>query len=227
MTSSLGALLQADPAFASGATSFSSGLETLVADGFVTDADTLTRFLTDSVALRWNTFDRVVLVRSHALGLDTPRSDDARLALDRETEITTPGERARSASRRAGIGLLGTWARLGSLAAARYRDLARSTTGCGHLAVAQGLVHAEQGVSLADSEAVACWALLSGQASSAVRLGVVGHRAAQTALLEARRLVEPLLAHPVAADAVPHAFTPVTDIALERHSLAELKLFAS
>lgn len=222
MTSGLGALLQADPAFASGSSSFSSGLETLVADGFVHDTGSLTAFMVDAVRRRWNTFDRVFLVRSH--GAD---DQNARLALDLEYEIGTLGAAARSASRRAGIALLGTWARLGLVEAARHRDAARATVGAGHLAVAQGLVHSAHGLPLAESEALSCWALLSSSASGAIRLGVVGHRAAQTALIEARAAVEPLLAEPVLPGAETHAFTPVTDIAVERHGLSPLKLFAS
>jgi urease accessory protein len=224
MTGALGPLLHADPAFAAGAGSFSSGLETLVADGFVTDAATLTAFLVDAVRLRWNRFDRVLLVRSHGIGA---ADDDGRREVDREAELSTVGAAARAASRRAGIALLGTWARLGLLDAARYRDLARRTPGAGHLAVAQGLVHRAHELTLAESEALACWALLSSSASGAIRLGVVGHRAAQNALLDARRAVEPLLAEPVHPDAVPEAFTPVTDIAVERHALSDLKLFVS
>lgn len=220
--SGVAALLHADPAFASGAASFSGGLETLVADGLVRDADGLAAAMADAVRLRWNPLDRVLLVRSHGAA-----DDDARLAVDREAELSILGAAARAASRRAGLALLGTWARLGDADATRYRGVARATAHAGHLPVAQGLVFRAQRVPLADAEALACWALLSGYASGAVRLGLIGHRAAQRALLDARTLADALLAVPVAPDAIPHAFTPVHDIAVERHALADLTLFAS
>jgi urease accessory protein len=212
-------LLHSDPAFGSGATSFSSGLETLAADGLVDGRDGLVAVMLDAVRLRWNTFDRVFLARSHAAAAD------ARTALDREVEVSMLGAAARTASRRSGIALLGTWQRLGHQAAADYRRTALVTPGAGHLAVAQGLVWAE--LDLADAEALACWALLTTLASSAVRLSVVGHRGAQEALVEVERRIAPLLAVPADLDAVPHAFTPVQDVAVERHRLAEMTLFAS
>ncbi len=226
MATLLGTLLNADPAFGSGASSFSSGLETLVGDGLVGDPDGLVALMTDAVRLRWNTFDRVFLSRSYALGCRS-ESDADRLALDRELEVSMPGHSARGSSRRAGAALLGTWARLGSPSVIRYRHRVKGTAFAGHLAVAQGLVWSERGLTLDDAEALACWAVLSAYASGAVRLGVVGHRSAQFALITAERELAPLLEQPVPDDAVPHSFTPIHDIALERHRLAELKLFVS
>ena len=51
----LAALQFGDSFFPSGAVSFSLGLETLHADGIVTDAASLEEFLTDQVMERWAT----------------------------------------------------------------------------------------------------------------------------------------------------------------------------
>jgi urease accessory protein len=222
LSSATSALLLADPAFAAGAGSFSSGLETLASDGLVTGLDDLVEVMVGAIRGRWNTFDRVFLNRALA-ALD----DDARLEIDWEIEASTAGKAARDASRRAGSALLGTWARLGNEAAARYRRLLTGAPHAGHLVVAQAIVFAERELPLTDAEALACWATLSSYASGAVRLGIVGHRSAQQALLAAEEAVRPLLSIPVDASAEPHAFAPLHDIALERHSLAELTLFAS
>ncbi|MDQ1106050.1 urease accessory protein UreF [Nocardioides zeae] len=222
MSSRTALLLHADPAFGAGAASFSSGLETLAADGLLTGPEQLVDVMLAAVRLRWHTFDRVFLARSHALGSGEV---EARLDLDREVEVSMVGEAARVASRRSGTALLGTWQRLHHEAAATYRRRVLAEEGTGHLGVAQGLVWAD--LPLADAEALSCWAVLTACASSAVRLAVVGHRGAQEALVEVERRVAPLLAAPVDAAAVPHAFTPVHDVAIERHARSDVKLFAS
>ena len=191
MTDHIAALMHADPAFAAGGGSFSSGLERLAADGWAASQDELVERMVEAVSARWNPHDRVYLVR--ALTLPGPE----RVTLDLDVEASTPGQEARSASRRAGSALLATWARLG-------------------LAEAVG-----------DAESLSCWAVLGGYASSAVRLGVIGHRGAQEALLTAHARLSPLLERPVADDAEPWTFTPLHDIAIERHALSDMKLFAS
>ena len=218
----LATLLHADPAFASGASSFSSGLETLVSDGYVRTESELVGVMIDAASLRWNSFDRVFLARAFAAGDDLDR-----IAVDEDVERSTLGADARRASRRAGGALLGTWARLGSTEVTRYRGLVQDGTTLGHLSVAQGIVFASNGLDLAAAENLACWSVLSGFASGAVRLGVVGHRSAQTALLDAQEALAPLLATRVDPLATPMAWTPVIDIAVERHAYADMRLFAS
>jgi urease accessory protein len=218
----LAALLHADPAFASGASSFSSGLETLVSDGHVRTESDLVAVMVDAASQRWNSFDRVFLVRSFAAS-----SDLGRIAVDEDVERSTLGSDARRASRRAGGALLGTWARLGRTEVTHYRELVHGGAALGHLSVAQGIVFASNGLDLASAENLACWSVLSGFASGAVRLGVVGHRSAQTALIDAQKALAPLLALPVDPLATPMVWTPVIDIAVERHAYADMRLFAS
>ncbi len=217
-----GMLLHADPAFASGSSSFSSGLETLVADGWVATGEQLTALMVDTIRSRWNTFDRVFLVRAWAT------REVADLAgIDREVEVSLLGAAARLASRRAGMALLGTWERLGQREASAYRAQLGNGSPGGHLCVAQGLVYSANGLDLAEAESLASWAVLSAYASGAVRLGAIGHRAAQVALVQAQDLVTIVLETPVDPSATPMAWTPVSDIAVERHSLSDLRLFAS
>ena len=221
MTDHIAALMHADPAFAAGGGSFSSGLERLAADGWAASQDELVERMVEAVSARWNPHDRVYLVR--ALTLPGPE----RVTLDLDVEASTPGQEARSASRRAGSALLATWARLGLAEAVAYRDVVRATPGCGHLPIAQAVVFGARGLSVRDAESLSCWAVLGGYASSAVRLGVIGHRGAQEALLTAHARLSPLLERPVADDDEPWTFTPLHDIAIERHALSDMKLFAS
>jgi urease accessory protein len=215
-------LLQlADSAFPSGAVSFSSGLEALAADGLVGEAE-YAEFLLDTLRHRWDPFDRVYLTRSLSA------ADDAqRCKVDCDLDASTFIAEARRASRRAGMALLGTWARLGMPAAQDYRALVHAGRGRGHLAVAQGLVYSASGLGRAASEAASCWSLLTGLTGAAIRLGVVGSLSAQAALVHIRPHVAALLAEPMSADRDPHAWTPLQDIAFARHAHAELRLFAS
>jgi urease accessory protein len=218
----LALLLHGDPAFASGAASFSSGLETMVADGWVTSKDELVAMMVGAIRCRWNTFDRVFLGRASRAG-----DQDELAEVDRELEVSMLGASARSASRRAGVALLGAWTRLGREEVARYRERVLAVGEGGHLSVAQGFVYSANGLDLRAAESLSCWAVLAGYASGAVRLGVVGHRSAQLALLEASGVIGELLASPVDPAATPCAWTPLLDIAIERHANAELRLFAS
>lgn len=216
------ALLQhADSSFPAGSVSFSSGLETLVQEGLVTHTR-FADFLLDTVRDRWNCFDRMYVVRSVAANDDAQRQD-----LDIDVELSTFGAEARASSRRAGMALLGTWARLSSPAAVHYRQLVLSGSTPGHLPVVQGLIYAEHQLGRPACEAASCWSLLTGLTGAGVRLGLVGHLAAQMAVMHVRPAVAELLAEPVPDDAVPHSWTPVHDIAMSRHALAELRLFAS
>lgn len=221
MTYGMSALLHADPAFAAGAGSFSSGLERLAGDGWVTTPAQLTASMLEVIRYRWSPFDRPFLVRGFGAG------ESELTLLDLDIEASMPGAEARAASRRAGTALLGMWARLGLASAGNYREVVRSGDALGHLPVAQGIIFAARGLSCDEAQALSCWAVLSSFAASAVRLGLVGHQSAQEALLTAVEDSRQLLSEPVATDAIPWTCTPVQDIAVERHALSNLKLFAS
>lgn len=213
-------LLHADPAFAAGAGSFSSGLETLAAEEWITTADTLEEVLREALAQRWNSFDRVFLARAYAAAPDP----DHLLTVDSDLNRHLIGEAARTASRRAGGALLGVWARLEDPEASQMR--ARSPEGV-HLPVAQALIAKSHGLSLEDMETLAGWAVVSSYASSAVRLGISGHRRVQHMITRAATHLRTLLDLPIAAGTEPVTWTPRHDIAMERHQNSGLRLFAS
>ncbi|MBB1058534.1 urease accessory protein UreF [Dietzia cercidiphylli] len=212
-------LLGADPAFAAGAGSFSSGLETLVEDGWVTSPAELAVLLDEALVHRWNSFDRVFLNRAYPCG-----GEGELLTLDTEVDVHLIGEAARKASRRAGHALLGVWTRLGDTRSAHLR---RAIPAGAHLPVAQAAVAQARGLRLADIEALSGWQVVSSYASSAVRLGAVGHRSIQHLMTRAAERLDELLALPVPDGARPTAWTPKQDIAAERHQNSDLRLFAS
>jgi len=114
----LAVLQHGDSFFPSGAISFSSGLETLHADGAVTTAETLSQFVRGQIEQRWACCDRPALAWAHRAGADL----DAVAAVDGELEALALPAELRSGSRRAGAALLGVHARLGSGRAAAYRE---------------------------------------------------------------------------------------------------------
>lgn len=212
-------LLHADPAFAAGAGSFSSGLETLVADGWVTSPAELAVLLDEALVHRWNSFDRVFLNQAYGC-----HELDELLALDTDVDVHLIGEAARKASRRAGRALLGVWARLGDPLSSHVR--AAIPAGA-HLPVAQAVVAQARGLGLRDAEALSGWQVVSSYSSSAVRLGAAGHRSIQELMTRASGRLDELLGLPVPDGARPTAWTPKHDIAAERHRHSDLRLFAS
>lgn len=221
MTMELRALVHLDPLFAAGSGSFSFGLESLVRDGFIREPRDVASFVEQVMTQRWNTFDRVYLAMCWSL-------DDSRLIeIDELVEVSTIGVVARQASRRAGRAMLGMWARLNDAAAITYRKEVKADRARGHLSVVQALIYRNQELSLDAAETLSCGTLLSVLVSSAVRLGVVGHRDAQRIILESTERMQPLLCDPVDTAREPTAWTPLQDIAIERHSRVDARLFAS
>ncbi|MDX2357792.1 urease accessory protein UreF [Dietzia sp. PP-33] len=212
-------LLHADPAFAAGSGSFSSGLETLAEEGWVTSVDALEDLLDEALVYRWNSFDRVFLVRAYQCS-DT----DGLSLLDDQVDVHLLGESVRKSSRRAGHALLGVWARLGDMQLARLREAIPAGA---HLPVAQAAVAQTRGMSLADIEALYGWQVISTYSSSALRLGLCGHRSIQQLMTRASARLGELLANPVPDGALPRAWTPKHDIAAERHRHSDMRLFAS
>ncbi|MBN9508820.1 MAG: urease accessory protein UreF [Alphaproteobacteria bacterium] len=216
------ALQFADSAFPAGGFAFSWGLEGLVADGLVTDADDVADVVAQQLTLRWQSMDRVLLVRAHA-------ANDAatQVAVDRLAEAVTFSAPMRAGSRRAGRALLGVCARLGLPAATAYQALAADDARLGHLAVVQGIVYRAAGMTCPMAELVSGWSLISGFSSAAVRLGVIGHVEALRITTALRAALADLLAAPARPAELPASFTPLADIAVMRNHRRDLRMFAT
>ena len=214
------ALQHGDSAFPAGQFAFSWGLEGLAADGRLHGEATIVAAMSEQLHRRWASFDRVALRRAHAA------SDlDAACAVDAEVERMSLVATARAGSRQAGRSLLGVHARLGTAGAAAFRNRVADATTPGHLPVAQGVVARGLGFDPAVAETLSAWTLLSGLASAAVRLGLIGHVAAQAMLTRLCAEAADLLARQPPAEM--HAFTRLADIAMARHAARELRLFAT
>ena len=212
------ALQHGDTAFPGGQFAFSWGLEGLAADGKLRGEAALSDTAMEQLHRRWASFDRVALRRAHA---DPAAACD----VDAEVECMTLVATARAGSRQAGRSLLGVHARLGTGGAADLRARVAAGTTPGHLCVVQGVVGRGLGLDMATTETLAAWSLISGLASAAVRLGLIGRLAAQALLTRLGTQAADILADPPPARM--HAFTPLTDIAMARHAARDLRLFAT
>ncbi|OBA35707.1 urease accessory protein UreF [Gordonia sp. 852002-51296_SCH5728562-b] len=205
-----------DSAFPVGGFAFSSGLESAVRDGLVCSDTAVAGFVVEQLAGRWHAHDRV-LMRSAWMADDPAR-------VDRQAESACVLDTLRTASTRAGIATLGTFAALGVEAAIAYRERVLNGTVGGHLPVAQAICLHGFGLGRTDAEHVCAWQFANGIVSAAVRLGVVGHIQAQYILNEVGvALVDLLDATP---PTTPCGFSWFADIATQRTGDG-LRLFAS
>ena len=214
-------LQHGDSAFPSGGFAFSWGLETLKADGVVTDAVGVRTFLDVQLARRWASSDRYFLHRGCAAAGDIP----ALAALDDEAESITLANEMRQGARRAGRTLLRAHLELETPGVAAYHAAVRDGRALGHLPVAQAVAWTGTGMTPQEAETVSAYALATGIAQAAVRLSLVGPMEAQRFLTRVRGDIAVLVAEPVPDR--PHAFAPAAEIAVMRHEEGGARLFAN
>jgi len=219
----LKALQQADSFFPSGATAFSWGIETLIADRAADLRAELLPVLIAQLEERWATFDRGVLACAFAA--------DGNLqmlaSIDAEVEAMLLPAELREGSRRAGASLLDVHQRLGTRDAADYRSAVLSGTARGHLAVVQGTVWRALGVSFLEAQAISAHGFCVSLLGAAVRLGVIGHIQSQRALSAAQEVIAELLQQPAPPLDACYSFTPQLDIAAMRHETQAARLFVN
>jgi urease accessory protein len=226
-TAGLLALVQyGDSAFPSGATAFSWGLESLLADGLVPGAPQLLEVLCALVEQRWAGFDRPLLRAAYEAA---PPGDgwQALIAIDQLCEAMTLNQGARAASTRLGFTQLRVHAELGLHAAADYLEEVRAGRAPGHLPIAQGLVWQGLALPLPQAEAMAALGQCIAVTGAAIRLGRLGHVQAQRLLAQARPRIAAVLAQaPPALDDIWNG-APALEIAAMRHETRSARLFAN
>lgn len=218
----LAALQFADGQFPGGGFAFSWGVESLAADGLLRRAD-WPGFLLGQMEGRWARLDRPLTAHAHAAGAHAERL----VAIDDLAEALALPAAARTGSRRAGMALLGTHARLGTAGAAGYRARVTAGEAPGHLAVVQGLVLAGAGLSQTEALGIAGYAAAQSLGSAAIRLGLISALDAQAALTGLRPLLAQLVAAPVPPLDAIGCFAPLADLAMMRHPLQPQQLFAN
>lgn len=217
------ALQQGDSFFPSGALSFSWGLEQLVSDGVVASAADLERFLDHQLRLRWAGCDRAALAAAHRADGDL----DCVAETDKVLDAMTLPRSLRAGSTRAGAALLSVHLRLNSPRAAAYEQRIRDGQAPGHLAVVQGLLWGGLGLDAATAAALSGYGFAIAVLSGALRLGLIGHLAAQENLSAVRPTIAALCAEPAPPLSDLSNYAPLADIAAMRHETADLRLFAN
>jgi urease accessory protein len=216
-------LQDGDSFFPSGAVSFSWGLETLCAEEAVRGERDLESYLLAHLEGRWAHFDRPVVVAAATASATL----SLLVEIDQIVEAQTLAAELRSGSRRNGRALLAVHERLETAGARDYMQLVYDGQGRGHLAAMQGFLWARRGIPSEDAAVLSAHVACTGLLGAAVRIGVIGHVAAQRLLRRAHHHIAAImLVPPVDLDNI-HAFMPQADIASMRHEMAQVRLFAN
>jgi urease accessory protein len=223
MLSVLQTIWQADGTFPSGSFAFSYGVEGVVALRSKLDASALAELAATVIRQRWQTCDRVALVRAFRAADDL----HAIAAIDLDVEASTFGSTLREGSRRNGGSFLASHARLGDGVALKLREAVRSGACLGHIAVMQGAVWHAMGLDERLAQLASAYGVASGVTAAAVRLGAIGALDGQKVLRECLPLIDTLVARAVPDDAGLSSFVPFLEIAAARHARADLRLFAN
>jgi urease accessory protein len=218
----LAALQHGDSFFPSGGVAFSLGLEALRDDGRVTDPAGVERMIGEQIVGRWASCDRAFIAAAHGAA-----DLEVLAALDRRLDAMTLPRELREGSRRNGAALLRVHAELGTPRAGDYRALVRADAAPGHLPIVQGLVFGGSGLPGDEALVVSAHAFAVGLLAAALRLGLIGHVAAQAALKRLHGTIKAALNSPPPAPEEAYAFTPLAEVAVMRHEVLTGRLFAN
>jgi urease accessory protein len=233
LMSLLSVLQLSDSAFPSGRYTLSSGLESLVQAGHLSqpfESSALITLLGDSIRYGVAPSDGLAVACAHrAVG---PAGDvDLELVAQVEERLTAVklSREAREASARTGRGALA--AATGAVRASalsEYAEHVRRGRAPGNHAVVVGVLSALLNIPAVEAVLGELYAFSSGWTAAAIRLGLVDHRIAQRVLHRTR---------PVIADAALDvanrtlseisSCTPLLDVMAMRHEQAEVRLFAT
>ena len=229
-------LLQlADSGFPSGAYTLSNGLETLVAQGAIGNADDLAAFVRVHLLAKFARSDLIALLAAHEAGgepVDSKANDDQVdriVAIDRRLTAAKIAADDRIGSARVGRRLATEVARLApSSALSGFLASIEDRRTAGNAAVAFGLAGRALGIESRQTALAASSALVIGLGAAAVRLGLIGHGAAQRIVTDAA----PEIAAAVDAAARGHwsdlrPSAPQIEVALAAHEIAPARQFMS
>jgi urease accessory protein len=221
-TSLLASLQQSDSFFPSGSMAFSWGLEALLQDGLVSDAQSLEVFVEGQALARWASLDQGIVCAAWQAN-----SFDAWLEVDALADAVTLPEPMRKGAHRLGRTLTDVHTRLDSPVAAELRAAIVAGRTPGHLPAVQGRLWRSFGIGQNEARAISAHAACTGAVSSAVRLGIVGHLDAQRILTRLREPLASVLEAPPPAMDDLWSSTFAADIAVMRRHRHAARLFAN
>lgn len=216
-------LQHGDSFFPSGSVAFSFGLETLVQDKLVRDADEVRGFLIDQICHRWASAERSVLAAAWGCGVDL----EALKKVDEVQEAMTLSRELREGSQRAGGALLSVHRKLDTPGAGDLWSLITSGETPGHLNVVQGLVWRGSGLDCRQCQLLSAHTFCVGVLGAAIRLSVIGHLAAQSILGGLHPVIETMLDEPAPALERASSYVPLAEIATMRHQDQIARLFSN
>ena len=216
-------LQHGDSFFPSGSVGFSFGVETLVGDGMVRDADDVQRFLVEQIQFRWASAERAVLSAAWRCGVDL----QALKLVDAVQEAMTLSRELREGSRRTGAALLSVHRSLNTTGAAEFSAMIAAGDSPGHLSVVQGLVWRGSNLGLAQCQLLSAHTFCVGVLGAALRLSVIGHLAAQKILVALHPLIDSMLNTPTPPLELANAYSPLAEIATMRHQDQTTRLFSN
>ena len=222
-SSFLRSLQHADSFFPSGTVAMSAGLEALCDEGVVSSSDSIERFVYGQLRWRWATMDRPFVTNAAKARADL----DFLSAIDRQIEIQSLAKESREGSKRSGRALLQVHIKLGTDGVERYQDRISLGQAIGHNPVVQGLVWTGVGIRQGQIELISAHTFCVGILGAALRLGVIGHSAAQTILSKSHRVIVDVLDDPCPSLDEVNSFTPQQEIALMRHEVMTSRLFTN
>lgn len=215
-----------DSFFPAGGFAYSSGLETAVQGGAVTDSESLSRYVEEFFTAGLGTREAVAVARAHR-SLAIGHQPSAREA-DRELDAMMVGREGRQASRQMGRQVLrGALAEADASPPVRgyLRDV-EAGRAPGHLAVAYGLVLGVAGWTREQAVTAFLYQQAVGFVSASLKLLPIGQHEGQRLLVSWSPMIG-RLGRNAAADRTMTAWTPVQDIYAMRHSRLASRLFRS
>ena len=216
-------LQHGDSFFPSGAVAFSYGLETLAQDGLVGNPEDVEGFLSDQIRHRWASSERAILSAAWGAALDI----SALMRVDQIQEALTLSRELREGSQRSGAALLSVHKSLATPGAKEFSErIVRGETH-GHLAVVQGLVWQGVDQNLLQCTLLSAHTLCVAILGAALRLGLIGHLAAQRILVAMHPIIEELLKTAAPDLDQARAYTPLAEIAVMRHENQPTRLFSN
>lgn len=212
-----------DSFFPCGAFAFSWGLEGLRQSGLVGGEPEVAGFLHAHLADRWASMDRAALAEAWR---EAPAIEPA-AQVDAFLEAATSSQALREGGRRGGNALLQVHRRLGTTGAAQFAEAVAAGRCLGYLPTVQGFLWRGVGLTLPQAELASAHGLCVGLLGAAVRLGLLGHVAAQRVLGGAQELLAQVLEVPAPPLSEGYSYTPLADIAVMRHETMESRLFSN
>jgi urease accessory protein len=224
---SLAAFRLADSFLPEGSDTLSYGLEQLVADGAVDDADDLAAVLETFLRRQVGGCDLVALRHAHEAMMDG--DIDGVCRADRELAAVTMAREARESATRSGGRLLALQSDLcDDERLAAYAERVDEDAAPGNYPVVLGAIAAIEGVDADMACRVACHGFVTGLVGATQRLAAIGHTDAQRAIRDCQPTVETVVAESAEHDLTAMtSFTPRIEIASATHERADRRLFVS